>query len=274
MGCKNFEFFFLFAKCDPDDSCPLCINNGINAPVDVFRKLKSNGLPLPIKHPSRDEYLSYEESKVHKDRQVELLPSRNFKVKVNPKFKLTKSRARTTIICTDCNKPRVVFKVKKTSKVDLKKVEDEMDVLIWTCGAEIPFEQYEVNRNLHCKDILESMLYTELIDKFGADVLCHACGDLIPEDCLEEYLKRKRKFNQVKPCCHIDRCKKNKKIKWDQAYPSGSTLEFEHEQKFRRKMKTLKRKRKSNSKADKNDKRKKRRKRRKRQDRFNIFQQK
>ena len=152
--------------------------------------------------------------------------------------------------------------------MELKKVEDEMDCLIWQCGAEIPFQENEVNRNLHCKNILESMLYTKLIDKFGADVLCHGCGDLIPENCLEEYLTRKRKYSQIKPCCHIDRCRKNKKIKWDQAYPSGSTTEFEHEEKFRRKMKTQKRKRQSKSKTDK------RRKQRKRQDRFSIFQQK
>lgn len=254
-------------KCDPADSCAICLNNGINAPLDLFKKLKENGLPLPIKHPNRDEYLSYEESKIHDDRKIEKLPSQNFKIKSPLKFKLSKNRARTTISCSECKKPRVVYKERKPSKTELGKFEDEIDSLIWTCGSGIEFDEYEVNRNISCKDNLESPLYSELTDKFGADLLCKNCGSLVPEKCVTQYLDLKTKYSLVKPCCDLKHCRKNKKVKWEKTYPKGSIVEFVHKDKFERKMKTLKRKKESE--GNNNNERKKRR---KRQHRYNIFQ--
>ena len=101
---NNYQFF---SKCDPNNSCHICTTNGINSPLEIFGKLKTQGIPLPILNKSTKKYLSYEESKTHEDRAKEKLPSRNFKEKSKPKFQLLQSRARTTIDCSECKKKHV-----------------------------------------------------------------------------------------------------------------------------------------------------------------------
>lgn len=173
--------------------------------------MKTQRIPLPILNKSTKKYLSYEESKRHQDRQKEKLPSRNYKEKSKPKFKLSKNRARTTVNCTECKKPRVVYKVAKPTKKDLVNMENHLDEIIWTCGSSLGPEEYGINPNLSCRDGIEGAFYTELSDKFAGDLICCSCGELCSVEAAEHYLKLKEDYSTVRPTCEKMDAQKIKK---------------------------------------------------------------
>ena len=235
---KNYEKKISFKKIFYTKCNKYFTSIGYNAPKDLYKEFKEQGFPLPIR--SGDKYLAYEQSKTHPDRKTELLPSNNFRHKVEPPFALSIARARTVVDCSECDKPRVVYSESKPSLQEVKDFRETVDNLIWNCGTTLNNETFAVNENLACADFIESSMYTKLIDQYGGDVICYNCGDVLDTSCTKEYLDKKINYSTVKPTCGKKYCLKNKKIKWKTQVPRKSTSKFKHEQTMKRKLETLK----------------------------------
>ena len=167
--------------------------------------------------------------------------SRNFHLKVDPPFKLSIARARTSVGCSECGKPRAVFCQMKPSSKEVDNFNEMMKDIIWVCGTTLNNEKFVMNENIQCSDPVETCMYSKLIDKYAVDVVCYNCGDMINAKCTEEYINLKsNNYGTLRPTCGLKCCKKNKSAKWINLVPQNSISKFKYEKKMKRKLDTIK----------------------------------
>ena len=104
------------------DHVPIC--GQINSPEEIFDQMKTESVLLPVKASDRKlgkKFHSCEKTIIHPERNVERLPTNNFKILEDPPFKLQSGYVRNCIRCSnkDCRKPRLIFKQKKASKNEM-----------------------------------------------------------------------------------------------------------------------------------------------------------
>ena len=178
MTC--YKYLNIVWKCDVEKKCEFCTANGYVSPLPVFKKMKSQGLSLPV--PYLSKYLSYEEAVKHPDRFLEQLPRQKHTKKKGP-FELKSQRSRNDIRCTDCSKSRIVYSKSKLTPEQADSLDNLKDSLFYRCG-DLPFSaldtQFEnvlvCDQNLKCKYPVETGYYSVLVGKKQHPVICRNCG--------------------------------------------------------------------------------------------------
>ena len=207
--------------------------------MEVFQEMKTQGIPLPVMTTNKKGFLSYEESKNHPDRFKEVLPKTGKKDK-KPPFSLNHQKARCTINCDDCHKPREVFSQKKPEK-DLQDFIEISKEGIWNCGSSIQDmnPSFAVNENLDCKSSVEQAFYGCFCDKIGSDLVCHGCGLTTSPEMFSKYCEDKKTYATVSPTCGTDHCLMNESIKWINKRPRKPDQAHRYANKLSAKSKTL-----------------------------------
>ena len=161
--------------------------------------MKTEGVLLPVKASDRKlgkKFHSYEKTIIHPERNVERLPTNNFKILEDPPFKLQSGYVRNCIRCSnkDCRKPRLVFKQKKASKNEMNEFFESIENLKWTCGDRIDDSRnWVVKERLTCKDHVEGSYYTQIVDKgkVGMELVCYGCGEPLNSHLMKKYIDDK-----------------------------------------------------------------------------------
>ena len=212
------KYFNGFFKCEDDE----CICGKIHSPPQIFEKMKSEGILLPVETNSRigKKYLPYEDTITHPNRNEERLPSLGGRRIEEPPFKLSAKTARLTITCANktCQKKRIVYKKTRPTKDELETFKEGIEDFAWTCGDRIDdTKTWMVNEKMNCKDTIETVYYSSMVDgtqNAENQLLCYGCGKTLDSTVLEKYIEDKKVHTQVKPTCTPIKCAIRKTFKW------------------------------------------------------------
>ena len=193
------HYIFQVKKCGKQD-CEFGCNPPV-LPADTFSKL--SWLPDPVFCPSSNKYLPYKDvyglQPSEKDR-----PSKQQPAGVDSEHKelLVSTKARCTIVCCVCDKPRVVYSQSQLPHSVIQLVKGISSDYLYSCGSKLPIacesEQSQdspvVREGINCDSPIEFAYYSS--KKFK--IVCSLCGG--DDDCtVDETFKQE--FQTVLPLC-------------------------------------------------------------------------
>lgn len=121
---------------------------------------------------------------------------------------LAPQRARLTVSCDDCNKPRCLFAVKRLTAEQNLQLQRLLDDLHFTCGSPVVPEGHELwgvvysNEKLLCAADVCSAYY-DSAERLSFKDVCVHCGSA---ENLIDVTELRKQHTKVRPCCSAPAC--------------------------------------------------------------------
>jgi len=193
------HYIFQIKKCAQPD-CEFGCREPV-LPVDIFSKL--SWLPDPVYSSTSNKYLPYQDvygrQPTEKDR-----PSIKQPVGEDSQNKdlLVSTKARCTVVCCVCDKPRVVYSLSQLQYSTIQIIKGISTDYLYSCGSTLPIacdsEEHRdspvVRQGINCNSPIEFAYYSSR--KFK--IVCAHCGS--DNDCTVDE-KLKQEFQTVLPLC-------------------------------------------------------------------------